>query len=219
MQRRNKNSKNHQRRGGKSGKDSRFVTKKEVVRLIRGATEIKYHDVLFNQVDLNITSSTLLNALSLGNTETTRIGINVTVTRIEVKLFFTSTAATAMTRFSIVVDSQSSGGGYNTAQLYNTAMTYGAQSWYYMSPFNHAQVPSRFHIYRNKFIEQSSDWKSSQFVVEKFNTNIKVSYYDGANAGTIADINKNAIWLQLDNNGNASTDIFYGWIRILYTDD
>lgn len=159
----------------------------------------------------------LLNGMQLGTTASTRVGQNITIRSVECRVINRVTAGTGVDqthRFGLYVDKQCNGVALTGVDLLNAATIYGLRN---------LNNRSRFKCLLDKFIVLNATGEPGAekywHLYLKFKRPIVVQY-NGGNAGTIADINSNSMYIYLIGSQapGATAGTQTGYYRIRYTD-
>lgn len=182
---------------------------------IRG--EWKYLDVAVNVTMDTAGSLVLLNGLVPGNGASQRVGQNVAIRSIEFRLLNYVTAGTGIDqvhRYALVVDRQANATPMTGAQYLNAATIYGQRLLENRKRFKTILDKSR---YMNATAEPNSGCYTHKYIKLK---RPLITEYNTGNAGTIADIVSNSLYLY--NIGSAppgaTAGTIAGYVRIRYTD-
>lgn len=181
--------------------------------------EFKYQDYdLAGVVDSGAWGATklfLLNGLNLGNTATTRVGVQVSIASLAVKLLFLNGAATdTFGRYVIFIDKQANA----TAPLVTDVFTAGT-----VVAHRNLTNRKRIRILRDKTVFMGvNNADRSSYVLNiflKFRRPLVVDY-NTADNGTIADIVTNSLYIGLIGSTAAvSNCVSAGTARIRYRDN
>jgi len=166
-------------------------------------------------------SLTLLNGLTQGTTSSTRIGRRVTVKSIEWRFNCSTSTLTNWTsnRFMIVVDTQANAATPAFTDIYDSLSPSTLRNVSNMPRFKVLYDSDEFIMIGNLSTSPGNDLIARAFK-GYLRVNIPVQYNVGT-AGTIADIQTNAIYFVAVGNSSASTtntDVFNSQVRVRYTD-
>lgn len=179
--------------------------------------EWKYLDLAINMTMDTAGALTLLNGLVPGNGASQRIGQTVQIHSLELRCITRVTAATGVDqthRFAVVADKQANAAAMTGALYLNAATVYGMRL---------LENRKRFKTYLNKEIclnatgEPYSETYWHSYL--QFRRPIVVEYNTG-NAGTVADITSNSLYLYGIGSvaPGATAGAMAGYVRIRYTD-
>ena len=182
---------------------------------IRG--EWKYLDVTVNVVMDTSGVVLLLNGLGLGNGASQRVGQNIAIRSIEFRLLSYVNAGTGVDqvhRYALVVDRQANATAMTGAQYLNAATIYGLRLLENRKRFKTLYDKSR---YMNATAEPNSGCYTHKYIKLK---RPLITEYNTGNAGTIADIVSNSLYLYgIGSSAPGATAGFCtGYVRIRYTD-
>lgn len=181
------------------------------------SAEWKYSDVLVNHDVNTATALTLLNGLVPGTGATQRIGQKIVIKSIEIRVRVQvdpNGGVRQLVRWMVVMDRQANGAAPTLAQILNVNTPYGLRNLEnrkrfkiildnvkYLAPLNQEGDGCYYHVYF------------------KFRKPLIVEYNAG-NAGTVADIVSNSLYMfsvgdQAAGNGDA---VLASYCRLRYTD-
>lgn len=205
------------------------------IKRIENRQELKHHDTAIDQEmysDPDANSMILLNGLTQGDTNITREGDRVTYTSIQFRGRVQAPAInlTSVTwRVIIFRDMQSNGAAPTAAQLLDssviTTLVYAPYNTDYTDRFR-VLMDKRSTMNSNVVLLTAAD-QTTQVIPHARKINFKwklgfITNYGLGNAGTIADISKNSVYMLVisDRTGisNQGTNMF-GGVRMYYKDD
>lgn len=186
-----------------------------------GGTELNFKDTT---IPVSFDSSgtlTLLNGMAQGTTASTRIGRRITVKSIEWRFNCSTSTLTNWTsnRFMIVVDTQANAATPAFTDIYDSAIPSTLRNVSNMPRFKVLYDSDEFIMVGNLSASPGNDLIARAFK-GYMKVNIPVQYNVGT-AGTVGDIQTNAIYfVTIGNSASATTntDVFNSQIRIRYTD-
>lgn len=211
------------------------------IKKIQSRQELKHKDVFFNPVELvnnsGSTTMTLLNPLSQGDTVTTREADRVTFTSIQIKgrISISPTLLTSSTNWRIIIfrDLQANGADPTLANLLDSTVITNV----IYAPYNN-NYTDRFRIISDKrgvinpnHLQTWTDTAGSNIGSSKGAMSIKynlrwqlgfITNYGLGNAGTIADISKNSVYMCALSDQTAVSDFgpnLTGGSRMYFKDD
>ncbi len=180
--------------------------------------EFKYSDISIGSTNFGtgLGVLTLLNGLTQGTTGTTREGISIKLTDCDIKLNATigTVAAIAFCRILVMFDKVPDGVNFVVGDLFQNAAT--GSDWT-ESHFNLGNT-QRFRI----LFDKRFSLNTVSDTVNTFDLNFPMqvhSKYNMGNAGTIADINENALYLIMMSNQGTNFPTFTAQIRIRWLDN
>lgn len=199
------------RRPTANAKASRALT---LIRKFKKEEERKYIDVTVNESIAagGGATETLLNAISQGNTSTTRIGNKITMESIAWKLRFMATGAETgwLIRVMLVYDRKPAG----ALATWETVCTANAVLSLYTVTGN---ARGRFQVLYDKIFNMR-DVARVQYLKGFINLKGKKGDYSLGNAGTIADLAKGSLILMANTMNTAAITDLDGSTRITFTD-
>ncbi len=153
---------------------------------------------------------TLENGLTQGNTTSTRIGasVDLVVWQLNMRLTVNASATNTFVRVLLVQDKQPNGAAFTSADLLTS------------STVNAMQLPAsqnRFVIYVDEVFALAPNWKTNQVKTFRVDLNFQTLYGLG-NAGTIADITSNSLYLCTLSNEATNTPLMSWSSRVWYYD-
>lgn len=180
-------------------------------------SEWKYLDTAVNTTADTAGSLALCNGLVPGNGASQRVGQNISIRSIELRLLSYVTPATGVDQvhcFALVVDRQANALAMTGALYLNAATIYGLRLLENRKRFKTLMDKS---TYLNATAEPGSGSYTHYYL--KLKRPIQVEYNTG-NAGTVADIVSNSLYLYII--GSAAPGVtagtIAGYVRIRYTD-
>ncbi len=174
-------------------------------------TETKYIDSAFS---VNFSGSwqiQLLNGISLGTSSTTRTGQSVKASGLEAKFFVTlNPLSTSIQSYRIVI--------LQDKQPNATAVT--PTDVYLASPVSPRTVAylDRFTILWEKWAIIEPDWPTGEIEQFSRSLNFHVEFNTG-NAGTIADITKNSVYMMWYSDAGANFGTLVYYTRFVFIDN
>lgn len=174
----------------------------------RLGSEYRFQDVTFTASSITSAGGfQLMNGLVLGDTNGTREGTNITLKSFELCGTFNLGDTINVVRFILLVDSQANAAGPAVADVLAQVSTNTTYNW---------QNRSRFRILIDKMYDLSTDRPQISVNYRKF---LRVrTNYNTSNAGTVADIVKNSLYiLFISDSGAAPHPFFDGVARIVYS--
>lgn len=176
--------------------------------------ERKYLDTTINTEADSTGASLLLNGMGLGNTASTRVGQQILITSLEIRLQLKHDQATdGGCRIMVMVDKQANGVAFGVTDVLASA---------HPSALRNLGNRKRFRCYLDRVIHVGSsafyEGYRNMFKFIRFKRGLIVDYNTG-NAGTIADIARNALNLVIVSQlANPAGVPVTGYCRIRYTD-
>lgn len=186
-----------------------------------GGTELNFKDTIPTTSFDDAGSLTLLNGLTQGTTASTRIGRRITVKSIEWRFNCSTSTLTNWTsnRFMIVVDTQANAATPAFTDIYDGLAPSTLRNVSNMPRFKVLYDSDEFIMIGNLSSSPGNDMIARAFK-GYIKCHIPVQYNIGT-AGTIGDIQTNAIYFVQIGNSNSvttNTDIFNSQFRIRYSD-
>lgn len=180
-------------------------------------TEWKYLDVAVNTTMDTAGSLVLLNGLVPGNGASQRIGQNIQIKSVELRLLNYVIAGTGIDqvhRYAVVCDRQCNATAMTGAQYLNAATIYGLRLLENRKRFKTYMDCSK---YMNATAEPNSGFYYHYYL--KLRRPLTTEYNTG-NAGTVADIVSNSLYLYCIGSAapGATAGTLAGYVRIRYTD-
>ncbi len=177
-------------------------------------TEQKYQDYTGATVQGTTLTLALINGLSQGTTSTTRLGDTIRTTSIELNLrcaiATTSTTGYVLFRFIIIRDLQPNGANFTAGQLLNTPTNV-------LSPLTMSTC-KRFVWIDDQIITLDLNGPEAYTHRRVYNIDFHPEYGLG-NAGTIADISKEALYLCFLSDDNVNQPSYSYWARLHFIDN
>lgn len=198
------------------------------------APEQKYLETIFENFEvLSTPTITLLNGLQVGTTDNTRIGNKIRVTKVELIMTMIMSATNSLGgrdqgKLALFIHKDANGDvplfengiGTNTDAVYTSNGGIGGLS------LKNANNESQFYIIKDwdwvldATAGVSGAWQRNTL---KFKCNIpinRITQYNNSDAGTIADIEKNALYLGWAGSTvtGATATVASGIVRVFYTD-
>ncbi len=177
-------------------------------------TEQKYMDYSGSGTQGTAMSIILINGLSQGTTSTTRLGDTIRTTMLELNIRMSvnilSTVGYVVFRVFTIVDLQPNGSTFINSQYLNTPGNV-------LSAIN---LPNckRFNTLDDEMFTLDLNGPNAFVYRRVYNIDIHPEYGLG-NAGTIADISKNALFLLLLADDNVNLAGYSYWVRLHYIDN
>ncbi len=177
-------------------------------------TELKYQDYTGATVQGTTMTITLINGLVQGTTSTTRLGDTTRVSMLELNLrsaiATTSTTGYAIFRVMVVRDNQPNGATFSAGNLLNT-------------PTNVLSATTmsnckRFNVIDDQMFVLDLNGPEAFLYRKVYNIDFHPEYGLG-NAGTIADISKNALFLVFLSDDNVNQPSYSYWARLHFIDN
>jgi hypothetical protein len=174
--------------------------------------EMHYLDTV--QTAVNVSSTTtfvLLNGMQTGDTSMTRTGQSIKMDRTDFRFYLTGniTAVQVSCRLIIVIDKQANGAIFADTALLNAATT--------VSPYA-VGGQMRFQVLYDQTFALSTAGPLNVCQCVTIPTNQHVEYNTG-NAGTVADINSNSLYLLMLSDQATNVPIIYAYLRLWFIDN
>jgi len=179
-----------------------------------GNTEDKYIDVTYNSTLGTGILLSLLNGLTLGTDTGNRIGISIKVVMLEINfLAKISATATVDTSFHwwVVRDEQANGIAMSSA----TYLVDNTNVCTLTAP----DYDKRFYTYVDEIGSLSVNGPSTVVMRKQIPLGFHVRYLKGSNAGTIADIGTNSLYLVAFGSDNVNLAAVNWYFRLYYVDN
>lgn len=173
--------------------------------------ERKYNDTTFTNTVSTTENFQLLNGLTLGDTAVTREGQSIKCTSIYVRFYMTMSALSTATliRIIIVMDKQPNAATMTSAQLLQN-------NGNVLSPLL-IDYGSRFKIFLDKMFRLDTNKLNLTFkYFKKLRFHTK---YNTGNAGTSADITKNAFYIMMVSDQSSNLPTIDYWCRLRFIDN
>lgn len=176
-------------------------------------TELHYVDVNATNTATTTPSLPILNALSLGDTATTRTGQSIKMDRCDLRFHIEANATSILNyvRVMVIVDKQANGASITAAQFLvstsnvNTPLTFASQN--------------RIIVLYDETIPLNYNGNSGSVTrLITPNTTQHVTYYD-TNVGTVADISSNSLFLVYFSDQLANPPTMTYWSRLWFVDN
>jgi hypothetical protein len=175
--------------------------------------EDKYLDTVFNAVAIpNSATYTLLNGLSLGTTANTREGQSVKAVDLQFNMTLTQSSVATQTFVRIVLlsDSQCNAAVPGATDVF--ADTTNIRS------LRNVGYSERFHLYFDEIVALQivnlNSWAVSRVITMGFH-----QAFNTGNAGTVADITRNSLYLLTFSNEATNTPLLGGYFRYSFVDN
>lgn len=173
--------------------------------------ERKYSDYTFNSTVSTTENFQLINGLSLGDTAITREGQSIKMSSLFVRFYMTMSdlAVVTQVRVIIVMDKQP-----NASTITSAALLQNNGS--IISPLL-IDYGSRFKVFFDKIYRL--DTNKLNLVTKKF---LKLRFhtkFNTGNAGTIADITKNSLYIMMVSDQSTNLPTVEFWARIRFIDN
>lgn len=176
--------------------------------------EDKYIDTIVAPTAFASTAAvlTLLNGTQLGNTANTRTGFSTKAVDLQLNLLLTQNSAAANTfvRIVLIRDEQP-----NSAVFLGNDLMIDSTN---VLSLRYVPYIPRFHTYMDELICLTANNVHGAVISRTFRTSFHVQY-NTSNAGTIADINKNSLYLYLQSNESANFASYSFFARFSYVDN
>lgn len=183
-----------------------------------GIAEYKNVDTTINSQVSTTSVITLLNGLAPGTTASTRIGRKVSVRRIDYVLSLASSTTGIQDHICIAVveDRQPNGGTFNTTDYLTGSSSRVLPN---ANEFARFRTIVRYDVTLAGSSVASGPPSTVPSAIEQLPVTIPV-HYNAGTAGTISDIQTNALYLFVIGDGasNATNPFVYGQVRLWYTD-
>lgn len=176
--------------------------------------EFKYNDINNNSAITPAGVFSLMNGLVQGTSAVTRIGQRIIIRSIllNILLYGQPVQPYSMLRFMIIQDKQPNGAIFTLGSLLENPAA-GSST---LSPLNYDNT-KRYKILWDKRFVLCNSANQEKFIKYYKKVYIPVEY-NVFNAGTVADINKNSLYLLVINSDNINVPSFSWYHRIRYTD-
>jgi len=175
-------------------------------------TEVHYLDNVQTAVNVSSTTTfTLLNGMQLGDSSVTRTGQSIKMDGLDIRFTLAGniTAVQTFSRILVVLDKQCNGAIFTDTLLLSTATP--------TSPYVVGQQNRFVVLYDNTFALSTGGPLCSVNCI-KVNANQHVEYNAG-NAGTIADINSNSLYLLWLSDQAVNMPIMTAYSRLWFIDN
>lgn len=213
------------RYGGQKRKmKNMLATVTKVRTMIDRTSEKKFLNLQFGTAQLSVTAGSanpllyILNPLLQGTSDNTRLGDRVRFSKLQLHVVLQAPASITDTRnvcIRIIQVKEPRGVIPTNLQLYNNATP---------SPFDHPNFvtidfPARFKILATKYVHFNPQIGTQTPVINtNFTINLKdmLTDYSIGNAGTIADIDRNALYISVISEGASTMTVtipYYLWYR------
>jgi len=183
--------------------------------------EFKWQDVSSGaavSIPNGIGIQALLNGTTLGNTSITRIGQSIKMQHVSLKLYMSigAVASVAFLRVLLVWDHTPAGATFGVADLFQNAVTASD----YTGSHQNVGNTKRFSVLFDRHMTMNVVSDSCHFVNHEMSLSSHTKMLQPAsNAGTIADIAANALFLVILSNQAANFPTATYQVRIRWTDD
>ncbi len=181
--------------------------------------ETKYIDTLFNANTMtnNIGNQSLLNGCTQGNSASTRSGQSTKAVKCILDFIVSVGVTTPVNcRICLILDKASNGSTVGVGSIFQAAVD-GASD-YTTSQRNVATVGSRILFLYDYAFSLDTVQNTSRVIKSVVKLNFHTKYNTG-NAGTIADISENSLYLLCMSNAGATQPTFKGSVRFEFTDN
>lgn len=176
-------------------------------------TEVHYSDVAVAAAGTSTTPTfNLLNGSQTGDGASNRSGISIKLNRCDLRYILTNnaTAVTTFTRIMVIRDNQPNAAIFAIGDLLNATTM--------VSPYT-VSNQMRFVVMYDEVIALSTAGPANSAQVSSpIGCNFHVEYNTG-NAGTIADINTNSLYLVYFSNQATDTPTFQAYVRTWFVDN
>lgn len=161
-------------------------------------------------------SLALLNGLAQGTDNDQRIGRSIRMKSVQLLLTNTqnASATNSLLRYILFIDKQPTGVAPTVAELISTPG--GGSAYYGMRNLDNKK---RFVILKDQWVTMNSGTNNEIGVFEYYKKLDMHTVYDSSNAGTIADISSNALYLLALSNEVANPVSVTGSWRVRFLDD
>ncbi|AUM61860.1 Rep [uncultured virus] len=198
---------------------SKIYRLQKQVRAIQRVTkpEYKYKDTFLNQNFDNTGTMVLLNGAGLGDGATEREGRNILVKSIQSKLSvkMDPDAVSTICRLIFFYDRQVNAVAPAVGDLLDLTTTGAANGIVALRNLNNR---ARFDIILDRrFVIANGN--EPQYFFNKYMKQMKKAVYNAGVAGTVADINTNALYMCMICDETTETPLIYGTIRIRFIDN
>lgn len=183
-------------------------------------------DVEYKNIDTTVSASfsttgsaTLLNGCFQGTTASTRIGRKLMIRRVDLVLQPSPSATTGLEHAAIllVVDRQPNGGTFNSTDLLTFASSLALPN---PNEFERFSVVARWDtVFNGNSVGAQGPATQNPIVLEQIPVSVP-TFFNAGNAGTIGDIQTNALFLYAIGNqaAGATNPVIAGYCRIWFTD-
>lgn len=187
----------------------------------RTQRELNFVDTQLTNVGFDTTGSvTLLNGMVQGTTASTRIGRKITMTQIICNLRAVSNTNTLFNdfRMALVLDTQANGAAPAITDIYDVINSTSMRNISNGTRFRILKTWEDCNVGNQTTAGQQTDNTCMAFKYFQ-RCNITVTY-NANNAGTVGDIQTNALYIITMGNqvSGTSNSLLYGTVRIRYTD-
>lgn len=175
-------------------------------------TEIHYSDISLGSTAVSSTMAfNLLNGSSTGDAVTNRTGSSIKLNGCDIRFGLTGnvTAVSMNIRVLVVIDNACDGLAFAATDLLTSSSVYATYS-----AFNQM----RFRVLYDSVFALATAGPFQAFVVKALPANVHVMYNIG-NAGTIADINTNSLYLCYVSDQAVNTGLIQGYFRTWFIDN
>lgn len=176
--------------------------------------EDKYIDTIVAPTAFASTAAvlTLLNGTQLGNTSVTRNGFSTKAVDLQISLYLTQSSAATNTfvRLVLVRDEQP-----NSAIFLGNDLMVDSTN---VLSLRYVPYIPRFHSYLDQIVCLTSSNNHAVVMSKTIRLGFHVQY-NTSNAGTIADINKNSLYLYLQSNETANFASYSFYVRFSFVDN
>lgn len=177
-------------------------------------TELKYQDYIGSSVQGTTMTQVLVNGLTQGTTSTTRLGDTIRVKTVElnmrISISTTSTLGYVTFRVLLLRDTQPNGATFGPGNYLNTPTNV-------LSTITMAQC-KRFHTVDDQMFIMDSNGPQAVLYRRVYNIDFHPEYGLG-NAGTIADLSKDALFLCFLSDDNTNQPGYSYWTRLHFIDN
>lgn len=175
-------------------------------------TEIHYSDISLGATAVSTTMAfNLLNGASTGDAVTNRTGSSIRLNGCDIRFGLTGnvTAVSCVVRVLVVLDNSCDGLAFAATDLLTSSSVYATYN-----SFNQM----RFRVLYDSAFALATAGPYQAFVVKALPANVHVMYNAG-NAGTIADINTNSLYLCYVSDQAVNTAVIQGYFRTWFIDN
>ncbi len=184
---------------------------RKMKKAINKSVELKHKTTAVDALALNTNAAaaTSLVLMQQGNTSNTREGDDITLKQMTWKLQFqlnTAEANPVTLRMIVVYDRRPLGAGVGLADILNAERTWGLMNL-------DGDMKGRFQIVHDNIFEFATGGQEAHFTKGYVDLKNKKTIYDG-NVGDITDVQEGNLSVFLITNGNASSVIANGFVRL-----
>lgn len=189
------------------------ATRAAILRLVeRINSEVHYSDISLGATAVSTTAAfNLLNGSQTGDGVTNRTGSSIRLRGTDLRFSITGNviAVSTLTRVLVVIDKEADGLAFAATDLLTSSSVYAAYS-----AFNQM----RFTILYDKVFSNTTGGPFQQVVCHRCKYDVHCMYNAG-NAGTVADINTNSVYLMYVSDQAVNTSTIQGYFRTWFIDN